>query len=221
MVFEEFDMKMLAQTAHTVELRIFIEIRFLSGAPVSGKVAASEAFDSMDLSHLELPVINVPEGMRLDTDSEAYSLFLDAVDAMDDLLSRRGFQVLGESEDGKSDTESVYRGIVVDAVKALDGERLHVKMENGLRVSAHPETRSMRRGRLKKIQKSANSEEARALNGGKPLEVGSFDSIVVRCTASEQGKANVPNKEFYSYKDTIEWLDHVLDTWGNQGGERV
>ena len=177
------------------------------------KIASSEELDSMDLSKLEKRIINLPKGVRLNTNSEAWNNFIDTVNAMDELLELRGFDGLGDSEINKEDSESTYRGIVFPVVKTVGDTTYNGKIENFIRVAVQHETRSSRINRASKMEDSANSEEAKALNNGNPLEVGEFESIVVKCTVTGEDEASLPNKQFYTYADPVRYLDEVLDRW--------
>ena len=82
-----------------------------------------------------------------------------------------------------------------------------------MRISGHKSTRQSCRVRWDKINRAASSDEALAMNIGKPLVVGEFESIVIQCTANSPELANIDNKEFHSYKDALRCIDKILDVW--------
>lgn len=208
-------MKMYVKSAeHVKRIEFKIDLVITYNLAIDSNVAASIELDSMDLSSLDFQILNFPSDRPVDKDSEIYKKFIDLVNKVDELLELRNFTVLGETEDMKSDWESEYRGIVLNVSKDLPGG-IHVfgKIMNTLRVSGHKETRSSRRTRNDKIEYRAGSEDARELNSGEPLVPDKFESIVVKCTVSDQSHAVIPNKEFYSYRDVIIYVDQLLDQW--------
>lgn len=200
-----------AYTSYSVkDLKIDIEVIY---NVVSNDIAASTELDSMDLQILDKQIVNFPDATELDTNSDAYKNFIEFVNKVDELLELRGYDVLGESEYTKTDSESQYRGIVFNTVKDINNVHISGKIMNTLRLAGHKETRGSRRTRPAKLEKGANSPEAKALNRGEPLIVGEFQSIRIKCSVPDESKANISNKEFYSYLDAIKCIDQILDEW--------
>lgn len=177
-------------------------------------VAASNAIDKLDLSSLNVPIINSPVGITINTNSEAWRKFIEAVNMIDKLCEVRGITIVGESESNKEDSESVCRSVLMNLVKDVRGVHYSIKQENVLRVAGHKETREARRNRGRKQQEAAESPEARKLNDGNPLVVGKFQSIVVRATASDPSMAEIEDKELSSHKDVVLCVDKIFDDWG-------
>lgn len=177
-------------------------------------VAASDILDGMDLHSLDKQIVNFPENAdEIDVNSEAYLNFIEFVNKVDELLELRNYDVLGESEYTETDSESKYRGVVFNAAKDINNIHLSCKVMNTLRLAGHKVTRSSRRNRAAKLERGANSPEAKALNNGQPLVVGEFESIRIKCSVPDASKANISNKEFYSYLDAIKCVDDILDVW--------
>lgn len=200
--------------SNDIEFNLKLEIRYVI-TDYQKSLAASSELDSMDLSNLDTQIINIPDysDFKDIVNTEAYKKFIEFVNKVDELLELRNFEVLGESEKTDRDSESEYRGIVVNVVKVTDDLHVSGKIEHILRLFGHKESRTSRRNRADKQQKAANSPEALALNNGNPLEIGEFESIRVMCIASEPAKANIKNKEFYSYLDALQCVDGILDFW--------
>lgn len=202
-------MKKLKQ--NKIQFTIFVDINYSFQKDIS--LAASSELDSMDISDLQKPIVNFVKGMPFDINSEVYKNFIEFVNKVDELLEKREFEFLGESERQDSDSESIYRGIVLNISKDTPFNHISGKIENTLRLSGHRETRSSRRTRGEKQKAAAESEEAKALNNGEPLIVGEFQSIVVKRTVKFSDKVNIENKEFYTYVDALRCVDQILDRW--------
>ena len=188
----------------------------------SAKIAASKELDSMNLSEFDERIVNFPddvpyntktnEYMRFIMNTDAYKKFIKLVNKIDELLELRHYDILGESEFTKTNTESKYRGVVMNVSKDLDSDtHLSGKIMHTLRFSGHKETRTSRRTRWKKISDAANSDKAKEIGGGEPLPIGEFESFVVKCTVDSKEFAKIENKEFYTYADIIRCVDKVLD----------
>lgn len=196
-----------------VTIKIDIAVNYSIANESSLSVAASKEFDSMDLSSLSRPIINLPQGQRINTHSEAYNNFIEAVNKIDELLELRGIEVVGEHESDLDDSEATYRELLFNCVKDVDGVYYSITIANFLRIAAHKETRSSRRDRSTKLENAVNSGSSKKANNGVTPEVGEFQSIVVRASVSDPSKTNIANKEFYTYRDAVECVDRILDTW--------
>ena len=200
--------------ANTSDYDFYIELVVSYTLPDDLKLAASSELDLMDLSILDKQIVNFPEDkVEIDTNSEAYKNFIEFVNKVDELLELRKFEVLGESEKAWHDSESTYRGILINLAKTLSENHISGKIMHTLRLSGHKESRSSRRTRAQKLEDAANSEEVKALNSGNSAIVGEFESIRIKCTVSDPSKSKISNKEFYSYLDAIHCIDAILDNW--------
>ena len=204
-------MKKLKQ--NKIQFTISVDINYSFQKDIG--LAASSELDSMDISDLQKPIVNFVKDEPFDTNSEVYKNFIKFVNKVDELLEKREFEFLGESERQDSDSESIYRRIVLNISKNTPLGRISGKIENTLRLSGHKETRSSRRTRSEKQKAAAESEEAKALNNGEPLMVGEFQSIVIKRTVKFSDKINIENKEFYTYVDALKCVDQILDSWDN------
>lgn len=211
---------MANQDIHTINFELSIELNY-TYLDDNLSIAASKELDSMDISDLSGKIVDFPNNIPYTPNSDeyfkaivktkAYKKFVILVNKVDRLLELRGYDILGESEFTKTGTESKYRGIVLNISKDVGDTHLSGKVMHTLRFSGHKETRTSRKTRWDKIGKAAESKAARDLNNGKPLEVGQFESFVVKCTAKSQELAKIENKEFFSYTDIIRCVDLAID----------
>lgn len=151
-----------------LNVELSIEVNY---AYTFSDIAASKELNSMDLSELDKEIVNFPIDKKISIQSAAYKQFIKFVNKVDELLEKRGFEILGESEKDRSKDESVYKGIIFNVSKDTATKHISAKILHTLRVSGHKSTRQSRRVRQEKISRAANSKDALLINNGEPLTI--------------------------------------------------
>lgn len=205
--------KIIAYQNDIVIIKIELVVNYSLTNSVSQPLAASKEFDEIGLSSLDKPIINLPTGQRINTHYEAHSNFIETVNKVDELLERRGIEVVGETEHESIDSESTYREILLNASKDTDSMHYSIAVANFLRLAARKETISSQRNRQTKLENAVDSEESKDANNDQSPEIVEFQSIIIQASVSDPSKVNISNKEFYTYKDAIQCVDEILDTW--------